>query len=100
MRMNEASREARDRLGANIEDLRRRRGLSVEALAERSQLPPDDLARILSGEAEARASTIYLLAGALDSAPDELFRGVAWAPPADGGAGFVVDDDGHRQPTK
>ena len=74
--MSDASRQARSRFGANVEEIRRRRGLSLDALAERSQIQRDELARILSGEVEAHASTIYMLAGALDSTPDDLFSGV------------------------
>jgi transcriptional regulator with XRE-family HTH domain len=94
--MDDASREARERFGANIEDLRQRRGLSMDDLAKRSQFDRDQLSRILAGEVEARASSIFLLARALDSTPDELFRGIAWVPPTEGGSGFVVDDRSRR----
>ena len=92
--MSDEKREAKalERFAANIESLRQSRGLSLDALAERSGLGREDLARILGGETEASAGTIYLLAGALGAAPGELFNGIAWVPPADGGSGYVIDD--------
>jgi transcriptional regulator with XRE-family HTH domain len=88
--MNDTDREVQERFGANVNDLRQRRGLSVDALAERSELDPRDLAKILAGETEARSTTVYLLAGALDVDPGALFNGLSWSPPADGGAGYVI----------
>jgi transcriptional regulator with XRE-family HTH domain len=92
--MSDAKREAQalERFAANIENLRRSRGLSLDALAERSELGREELARILSGETEANAGTIYLLAGALGADPGDLLSGIAWVPPADGGSGYVIDD--------
>jgi transcriptional regulator with XRE-family HTH domain len=90
--MTETNRAAQARFGANVEGLRQHRGLSVEVLAERSELGRDELTGILSGEVEARAGTVYLLAGALGVDPGDLFRGLSWAPPADGGSGYVVED--------
>jgi transcriptional regulator with XRE-family HTH domain len=89
--MTDKNKEAQERFGANVEGLRQRRGMSVEALAERSQIGREDLAEILSGEAEATANTVYLLAGALDVDPSDLFGGLNWTPPADGGSGYVVE---------
>ncbi|HJZ36884.1 MAG TPA: helix-turn-helix transcriptional regulator [Solirubrobacterales bacterium] len=89
--MTNRNREAQERFGANVEGLRQRRGMSVEALAKRSQLGQGDLAEILSGEAEASANSVYLLAGALGVEPDDLFKGMSWTPPADGGSGYAVD---------
>jgi transcriptional regulator with XRE-family HTH domain len=84
--------QARERFAANVESLRQSRGLSLDALAKRAEIDDRDLTRILGGEVEARAETIYLLAGALGVDPGEFFSGIAWVPPADGGDGYVVSD--------
>jgi transcriptional regulator with XRE-family HTH domain len=89
--MTDRDREAQARFGANVEGLLQRRGMSVEALAERAQLGLDDLAQILSGEDEASADSVYRLAGALGVDPGELFSGMSWTP-AGGGNGYVIDD--------
>jgi transcriptional regulator with XRE-family HTH domain len=94
--MTDRDRDAQARFGANVEEQRRRRGLSVDSLAERSQLGQDELAGILSGEVEARAEAVYLLAGALGVDPGDLFSGMNWVPPADGGSGYVVDEPKRR----
>jgi transcriptional regulator with XRE-family HTH domain len=94
--MTDPNRNAQTRFGANVEELRRRAGLSLEALAERSQLDRADLAGILGGEIEARAGTVYLLAGALGVDPADLFDGMSWTPPADGGSGYAVDEPKRR----
>jgi transcriptional regulator with XRE-family HTH domain len=90
--MTDTDRDAQARFGANVEDLRQRAGMSVEALAERSELDQDKLAEILSGEADASTNVVYLLAGALGVAPADLFEGMSWVPPADGGNGFAISD--------
>lgn len=89
--MTYTNKEAQARFGANVEGLRQRRGMSVEALAERSELARGNLTEILSGEAEASANTVYLLAGALGVDPGDLFQGITWASPADGGTGYVIE---------
>jgi transcriptional regulator with XRE-family HTH domain len=96
--MTDKNREtqARQRFAANLESLRESRGLSLDTLAERSELGREELARILSGETEANAEMIYLLAGALGAEPGDLFTGIAWVPPADGGSGYVIDDSADR----
>jgi transcriptional regulator with XRE-family HTH domain len=96
--MSDANREAqaRERFIANVESMRQSRGLSLDALAERSEIGHEELARILGGETEASAETVYLLAGALGADPGELFSGIAWVPPADGGSGYVIDDPADR----
>jgi transcriptional regulator with XRE-family HTH domain len=94
--MTATDREIQERFGANVDDLRQRRGLSVDALAERSELDPEDLAKILSGETEARATTVYLLAGALDVDAADLFNGLSWSPPAEGGTGYAFEERNAR----
>ena len=90
--MTDTNREAQARFGANVKGLRQRRGMSLEELAKRCQLGREDLAEILSGEAEASANTVYLLAGALGVDPGDLFQGMTWASPADGGSGYVIEN--------
>jgi transcriptional regulator with XRE-family HTH domain len=90
--MTDPNKQVQERFGANVETLRQRAGLSLHALAERSQLDPDDLTAILEGESEASIGTTYLLAGALGVDPADLLRGATWSPPADGGNGYAIDD--------
>jgi transcriptional regulator with XRE-family HTH domain len=91
--MADTDREARERFAANIERLRRRDGLSVKALAERSRIDPRGLEEILRAEGEADYGTIALLAGALRVEPGELFRGIRWIPPGEDRPGrFEVDE--------
>jgi transcriptional regulator with XRE-family HTH domain len=90
--MTDRNREAQERFGANVEGLRQRRGMSVEALAELCQLDQKEIGELLSGETEASANTVYLLAGALGVDPADLFQGMTWVPPADGGSGYVIED--------
>jgi transcriptional regulator with XRE-family HTH domain len=85
--MADTEREARERFAANIERLRRRDGLSVQALAERSRIDGRELEGILRGEGEAGYATIALLAGALGVEPGELFRGIRWIPSGEGDGG-------------
>jgi transcriptional regulator with XRE-family HTH domain len=90
--MSDTSIEAQKRFGANVDDSRRRLGLSIEQLAERSKLDRDDLVKILNGEDEARASTVHRLAGALGVDPGDLFGGMRWVSPADGGTGYEIEE--------
>jgi transcriptional regulator with XRE-family HTH domain len=94
--MTNPNKQVQERFGANVETLRQRAGLSLDALAERSELDRQQLAEILSGDAEAGANTVYLLAGSLGVDPGYLFNGMSWAPPADGGDGYMVDEPKQR----
>jgi transcriptional regulator with XRE-family HTH domain len=90
--MTPTERDARERFVANVEDLRRRTGLSREEFAQRSQVDSAELMRILRGELEAGAGAIYMIAGALGVEPGQLFQGVTWVPPQMGGPGYVIED--------
>jgi len=91
--MEYTDRDARERFAANVEGLRRKVGLSLGELASRSRVDSDELSRILSGETEARAGAIDMIAGALGVDPGELFRGISWAPPAEGRpGGYALED--------
>jgi transcriptional regulator with XRE-family HTH domain len=90
--MTSTERDARERFVANVENLCRRNGLSVEELAKRSQVDRGELTKILRREGEADASVISMVAGALGVDPGALFQGVSWVPPAKGGTGYVIED--------
>jgi transcriptional regulator with XRE-family HTH domain len=59
-------------LGKKIKDLRNRKGLSQEQLAEVAQLSLRTVQRIENGETEARGDTLQRLAHALNITPEEL----------------------------
>jgi transcriptional regulator with XRE-family HTH domain len=95
--MADTHEEARERFAANVERLRQGRGISPEELAERSTIDPRELAEILRGDREPGYATIALLAGALGVEPGELFHGITWIPPEEGGEGrFEVEGSDPR----
>jgi transcriptional regulator with XRE-family HTH domain len=59
-------------LGKKIKDLRNRKGLSQEQLAEQAQLSLRTIQRIENGETEARGDTLKRLASALSVLPEDL----------------------------
>ncbi|WP_163380946.1 helix-turn-helix domain-containing protein [Cyclobacterium sp. SYSU L10401] len=59
-------------LATRVRELRNRRGLSQELLAENSGLGIRTIQRIENGETEPRGDTLRRLASALDSSPDEI----------------------------
>ncbi|MFV0592742.1 MAG: DUF4870 domain-containing protein [Draconibacterium sp.] len=61
-------------LAKNIRDLRSRKGISQELLAEKSGVSLRTVQRIENGETEPRGDTIGRLANALEVAPDELIE--------------------------
>ncbi len=90
--MAHTDRDARERFAANVEELRRQAGLSLDELATRSRVDGDELRRILGADLEAGAGAIDTIAGALGVDPGDLFRGIAWVPPAEGRPGrYVVE---------
>jgi transcriptional regulator with XRE-family HTH domain len=95
--MTETHEEARERFAANVERLRRGKGMSTEELAERSTVDPRELGEVLRGDREAGYATIALLAGALEVEPGELFRGITWIPPAEGGEGRFEVEESDRE---
>jgi transcriptional regulator with XRE-family HTH domain len=91
--MVDPEREVRERFAANIEGLRRRRGMSVRELAERSVTDEREVREILRGDKDVLYGTIALLAGALGVNPGELFRGITWIPPSEDDPGkYAIDD--------
>jgi len=59
-------------LAKKIKELRSRKGMSQEELAEKSQLSLRTIQRIEGGETEARGDTLQRLSKALNVTPDEL----------------------------
>lgn len=89
--MADTSKDARIRFAANVERLRRQRGYSLDELAERAQIARKEFEAILSGEAEVRVDSVYLLAGSLGVTPGELYEGAAWIPDGQGGGEYRID---------
>lgn len=71
----EAQQHLQD-LGARLADLRRKQGLSQEALAERAGLHRAEYGFIERGERDFGISGLWLLAGALDLSVSELVAGL------------------------
>ncbi len=59
-------------IGKKIKELRNRKGLSQEELADLTQLSLRTIQRIENGETEARGDSLKKLAGALGITPEEL----------------------------
>jgi transcriptional regulator with XRE-family HTH domain len=78
--MADTDREARERFAANVERLRRRKGMSAESLAERSGIDAGELDEILRADREPGYEAIARLSGALGVEPEELFEGIGWIP--------------------
>jgi transcriptional regulator with XRE-family HTH domain len=90
--MADPKEEARSRFAANVDRLRRRSGVSVTELAERSELELETVEELLGGAAEPHLDTIYLIAGALGVDAAALFDGVAWVPDGRGGGEYRFRD--------
>jgi transcriptional regulator with XRE-family HTH domain len=86
--------EARTHLAATVGRLIRKEELSLDELAERSEVDRGTIERVLRGEAEADLDLIYRLAGALEVEPRRLFDGIAWVPDEEGGGRLRVDPEG------
>ena len=69
-------------LAKRVKELRNRRGLSQELLAENSGLGLRTIQRIENGETEPRGDTLRRLANALDASPDEI---IDWTTSEDKG---------------
>lgn len=84
--------QGRAHLAATIERLRRQENLSLDELADRSQLDLQVIEEILRGDAEADLGLIYRIAGALRVEPADLFKGISWVPPDGDRAGYLVEE--------
>jgi hypothetical protein len=87
-----AQERERRRFGANLDELRRKRGMTIGELAERAQLEVLAVVRFIFAAEEAGETEIRLLAGALDVEPGALFPDL----PAGmvGGTGVAEAEDG------
>ncbi len=91
--MTDRRERARVCFAANVERLRRRDGITIAELVERSELDRETIEGLLRGETEPHLDTIYLIAGALGVDPANLFEGVAWIPDGRGGGEYRIRDD-------
>jgi hypothetical protein len=71
-------------------------GLTLEGLAARSRIDPDELDEILHGERRVFLDVIHLLAGALVVEPGALLEGIEWDPGAEGGSNWTITSGGLR----
>jgi transcriptional regulator with XRE-family HTH domain len=78
-------------LGSRLDRHRRQQGLTIEALADRSDLDRVDVDAVLKGEMNAGISVLLRLAGALGIEASELLQGISWEPRRGGGA-FRIDE--------
>lgn len=65
-------------LGADIRRVRKAKGLTLEELAERTELHRTTIQKLESGEHEPRARTVMRLAKGLGVEPGALMNGDAW----------------------
>jgi len=74
------------RFAANVERLRERRKMTQEQLGWAAGLHQTAVARIESGERKPTLDTIFKLAAGLEIAPADLFAGIDYRGPNEGGA--------------
>jgi transcriptional regulator with XRE-family HTH domain len=77
-------------LGVRLDRLRQHQGLTVAALADRSDLDRAAVDAVLKGETNAGISILLRLAGALDAEVGELLAGISWEP-GEGGGAFRIE---------
>jgi transcriptional regulator with XRE-family HTH domain len=69
-----------ERFGENLVRVRKRNGLSQEALGFRASLHRTEIGMLERGIRLARVDTLVKLAGALGISPLALLDGIAWEP--------------------
>jgi len=84
----------RERFAANLRRVRRRSGLSQEALAARAELHRTQIGLLERGARMPRIDTVIKLAVALDCNPADLIAGIEWRPAQVGDPGGYAVDDG------
>lgn len=84
----------RERFAANLRRVRRRSGLSQEALAARAELHRTQIGLLERGARMPRIDTVIKLAVALDCDPSDLIAGIEWRPAQVGDPGGYAVDDG------
>lgn len=75
----------------------RRPNLTLEGLAAKSGIDPEELDELLHGERRVFLDVIHLLAGALVVEADALFDGIEWDPHAEGGSGWTIKVGGQHE---
>lgn len=68
--------EAVAQFARNVAEARRRGGLTQEEVSYRSGVHPTEVSRIENGNRDARVSTVFRLAEALDVSPGQLLDGL------------------------
>jgi transcriptional regulator with XRE-family HTH domain len=91
--MADKTKNAGEVLVARIEALRQKRDWSIEDLARRAEMSPDDLRGFLAETPDVGVSAILRLAGALAVEPGELLGGIEWTPDGSGGGEYRVHPD-------
>lgn len=71
------------KLGSNIRRIREERGFTQEAFAQEFGIDRAYYGRIERGLINLSAKTIFMLAQALETNPDQLFADVGWKEGAD-----------------
>lgn len=82
------------RFGANLRQVRKRSGLSQEALAAQASLHRTHIGLLERGARVPGIDTLVRLAGALDCDPDDLIAGIEWRPAQVGDPGGYAVSDG------
>jgi transcriptional regulator with XRE-family HTH domain len=72
--------EPRERFAINLRKARQKAEVSQEELGFRCELHRTEISLLERGGREPRLGTIVKLAGALDTTPERLCEGIAWAP--------------------
>jgi transcriptional regulator with XRE-family HTH domain len=80
-------------LAGNLARLIHERGLSIERVAERSELPRKRIDGLLADDVEPTATELLRLAGALEVRPGQILEGISWESDGAGGGGLRVDRD-------
>jgi transcriptional regulator with XRE-family HTH domain len=70
--------EPRDRFAVNLRRARQGKQISQEELGFRCELHRTEISLLERGGREPRLGTIVKLAGALDTTPEDLCRGIRW----------------------
>jgi transcriptional regulator with XRE-family HTH domain len=83
-----------ERFGKNLVRIRKRKGLSQEALGFRASLHRTEIGMLERGIRLARVDTLVKLAGALDVPPSALLDGLLWTPGDSCLGSFRVSDQG------
>lgn len=69
-----------ERFAVNLRQARAKAGVSQEELGYRCDLHRTEISLLERAGREPRLATLVKLAGALETTPEELCKGVAWLP--------------------